>query len=363
MPFTAAELANIANASLDHYMGRGEVYAQAIQNKPLMQAFDKYAGNFAGGKGQVSPAVKSGQGGLTLSGYSHDDVVAYGNPTGIKRLGYTWKEMHIGMGLTHTELKHDGITVVESGADQTMSNKDGREEEALANLFEEKMEDMNEDYAVSWNGLLYGDGSSDAKAIAGIQSIILADPSLGSTGGLSRTANTWWRNRAATAAAAAAGSGVAAIVSSATGGGALLQFLQEEARQLTRFAKGSRRSMKFAGSDFIGAMEKELRANGQYAREGWSGGGSNGTVDGAMPEVVWNNSKIQYDPTLDDLGLSKRMYDIDMRRVKLLYMKGEKMKKANPARPYDRYVMYRGVTTTAVMCAQQLNTSAVYDIA
>ena len=28
-----------------------------------------------------------------------------------------------------------------------------------------------------------------------------------------------------------------------------------------------------------------------------------------------------------------------------------------------RYVMYRGVTTTAVMVAQQLNTSGVYDIA
>lgn len=363
MPFTASELANIANSALDNYMGKGDVYAQAIQNKPMMLAFDKYAGTFSGGKGQVSPAVKSGQGGLTLTGYSHDDVVTYGNPTGVKRLGYTWKEMHIGMGLTHTELKHDGITVVENGASQSTSSKSGREQHALANLFEEKMEDMNEDYAVSWDSLIHGDGSSDSKAIAGLAAFILADPSAGSTGGLSRSSNTWWRNRAATAAANAASSGPNAITSSSTGGGALLQFLQEEQRQLTRYARGSRKSMKFAGSDFIGAMEKEFRANGQYAQNGWSGGSSSGTVDGAMPEVVWNNIRIQYDPTLDDLGLAKRMYDIDMRRVKLLYMAGEKMKKANPARPYDRYVMYRGVTTTAVMCAQQLNTSAVYDIA
>ena len=82
-----------------------------------------------------------------------------------------------------------------------------------------------------------------------------------------------------------------------------------------------------------------------------------------MPSVTWNGITVEYDPTLDDLGLAKRCYNIDMRRIKLLYMAGEKMKKANPARPYDRYVMYRGVTTTAVMVAQQLNTSAVYDIA
>jgi hypothetical protein len=44
-------------------------------------------------------------------------------------------------------------------------------------------------------------------------------------------------------------------------------------------------------------------------------------------------------------------------------MDGQRMQKHNPARPYDRYVMYNGITTTAVMVAKQLNTSAVYDIA
>lgn len=361
MPFTAVELANIANAALDNYMGKGEVYVQAIQNKPLLQAFDQNSGTFSGGKGQVSLAVKAGQGGLTLAGYTHDDVVGYGNPATIKRINFTWREHHIGMGLTHTELKHDGITVIENAASQRTSDKDGREEHALANLLEEKVAEMNEDYAVSWNGLLYGDGTSDAKALAGIRAFILDNPALGSTGGLNRTTNTWWRNRAATTAANAAGTGFAPISSAATNGGVLLQFLQREERQLDRFARGSRKSKMFAGSDFINAVETELRANGQYAQSGWKGG--NGATDGYMPAVSWNGIEIMYDPTLDSLGLSKRMYNIDFRRVKLLYMAGEKMKQANPARPYDRYVMYRGVTTTAVMVAQQLNTSGVYDIA
>ncbi len=68
---------------------------------------------------------------------------------------------------------------------------------------------------------------------------------------------------------------------------------------------------------------------------------------------------------LDDLGLSKRAYVIDMGKtgLRLLYMDGQRMKKHKPARPFDRYVMYTGITMTGVMIAKQLNTSAVYDIA
>lgn len=353
MPFTAAELANITNSALDHYMDRGKVHAQFIQNKPMLKAFDETAGTFPGGKEFVSLAVKAGQGGLTLAGYTHDDLVNYGNPATTKRINFPWREHFIGMGLTHTELKHDGITVIENGGSQRTSEKDGREEQALANILENKIEDMQEDYAVSWDSLIHGDGSSDAKALAGIRAFILDDPDTSTTGGLSRVTNSWWQNRARTAA------GSTVITSSAANGGALLQVLQAEQRQLDRYAS-NRKSRKFAGSDFIGAIELELRANGNYTLNGWRGGAQ---ADGAMPSVSFAGITIEYDPTLDNLGLAKRMYDIDMNAIKLLYMSGEKMKKANPARPHDRFVMYQGMSTTAVMVCKRLNSSGVYDIA
>jgi hypothetical protein len=360
MPFTAAELATITNSALDNFVGKGEVYAQAIQNKPMMKAFDRYAKtDLTGGRGGYSFAIMRGKGELSLAGYTHDDVVSYGNPAQTQRVTFNWREHFIGMGLTHTELKMDGITVTESGADQTTSNKDGREEHALVNILDTKVKIMNEDYAVSWDALIHGDGTSDTKALAGIRSLILDNPALGSTGGVNRTTNSWWRNRAATAAANAASTGANVISSAATGGGVLLQFLQNEQRQLNRFS--ARKSRKFAGSAFIDAIERELRGNGQYAQTGWTGG--DGNVDGAMPAVKFAGVQIEYDPTLDDLGLSKRMYDIDMNAIKLVYMKGEKMKKANPARPHDRFVMYQGMTTTALMVCERLNTSGVYDIA
>ena len=43
MAFSSAELANIANAALDYYIDRGTVYANSLQDKPLLAAMDKSA--------------------------------------------------------------------------------------------------------------------------------------------------------------------------------------------------------------------------------------------------------------------------------------------------------------------------------
>jgi hypothetical protein len=361
MAFTADELANINNATLETYIDRGKVWKQNVANKPMLEAFNSAAGQFTGGKDNVSFAVKAGQGGGSLVGYSGDDQVSYYNPTGIKRARFPWKEHHIGMVITHTELKIDGIDVIESGADQRTSDMNNREEQALANLLDEKNDTLGEDYAFSLDRLVHGDGSSDAKALAGIQSLILDVPNAGTTGTIGRVANTWWRNRAATAAYGAAG-GQGAITSATTDGGALIEFLEKEWLLLSKYRQGSTRMRIFAGSDWRAAYMKELRANGNYTMTGWQG---QNNADGGMDDPKWKGVRIEWDPTLDDLGLSKRAYFIDMGKtgVRLLYMDGQRMKKHNPARPYDRYVMYNGITTTAVMIAKQLNTSAVYDIA
>jgi len=361
MAFTVAELENINNAALEEFLDKGTVFKQNVQNKPLLQKLNQRAGKFSGGNEFVSLGVSSGQGGGTLQGFTHDDTVSYYNPTGIKRAKYPWKEHHIGIGVSITEFKYNGIEIVESGATQSEVTIDGAEEHRLANLTEEKHENLAEDYAKSLNLLLHGDGSTDTKALAGIRSLILDDPSAGSTGSLSR-ANLWWRNRAATTAADAAGSGFAPIVSNTAGGGALIQFLQKEKRQISRYARAPRVPFRIAGSDFIDAYEKELRANGNYSQTGFKG---DGAVDGAMADIKFDGIPFVYDPTLDDLGYSKRMFDLDLSRrgIRLLYLNGKRMQKHNPARPYDRYVTYNGLTMTGVLVARQLNTSAVYDIA
>lgn len=352
MPFTADEINNINNSTLQNYLEKGTVFKQNIANKPMLKAFDDARGSFGGGNTYVSLAVKSGQGGGSLTGYTHDDQVSYYNPATTKRAQYAWKEHHIGMTLTHTELKMDGIDITD---DNSTSSMDGREAQALANLLDEKNDDLGEDYAKSLDELIHGDGTSDAKALAGIRAFILDAPTSGTTGGIGRAANSWWQNRALTTA-----NGTTQITSASANGGALLTALQKEMRLLSKYAQGGVRHKIFAGHDFISALEFELRANGNYTQDGFM---RESAVDGGMAKVKFQGQDIIWDPTLDALSRSKFCYVIDMRRIRLMYMNGQRMKKHNPSRPYDRYVMYNGITTTAVMVAQQLNTSGVYEIA
>lgn len=361
MPFTADQIADINNQVLMTYIDKGKVYKQDIDNKPLLKELESRAGTFTGGNEYVSLSVGSGYGGGALQGYSGDDQLTHYNPTGLKRIKFPWKEHYIGMQVTMSELKTDGIDVVESGADQTTNRMEGREAQALANLLDEKMDKLNADYTLSLETLLHGDGSSDTKALAGIQSLVYASPAVGSTGGLSRPANDWWRNRAATAAFGSAG-GQGAITSASTAGGALITFLDKEVRQLQRRRDGQTVWKCFAGSAFIDAYKAEMRANGYYSQTGWTGK----TIDGSMADPTHGPlGSLIYDPWLDDNSLSKRCYVLDVGKsgIRLMYMQGNKLKKHNPARPYDRMVMYNGMSMTGVMIAKRLNTSGVYDIA
>lgn len=360
MAFTAGELAHIANASLDFYLNKGDTFKQAIQAKPLLKWAEASSKSFPGGKGNISLAVKGdyGAGGTNdkVVGYTHNDTVSFYTPANIKRANYPWREHHLGLTLTHTELKIDGISITDDGGNGSdMSNHSDREVTVLVNLLQDKLEDFGEQYARTMNALLWGDGVADAKALAGMQSIILDSPAVGTTGGLART-NTWWRNRAATAAFGAAG-GRGAITSSPTNGGALITFLQQEYRQLIRF--GGKPSKALAGSDFISAMEIEFRANGNYSMTGFTG-----TQDGSMGQIkLPGGCTIEYDPTLDDLGKNKRLYWWDPRQIYLMKMDGEWDHRFTPARPYNVFVMYKSMTHTGQMVAQQLNGSGVYDIA
>ena len=360
MAFSASEISSISNAALDFYMDKGTIFQQTIQNKPLLAKFEgNTAKTFPGGKGNVSMAVKGvyGAGGVSdsVAGYTHNDAVNFYTPAAIQRVNYPWREHHIGMSLTHTELKIDGISVTDEGGNGSETSEHSqRDMTVLAGILEDKLQDFGLQYAITMNRLLWSDGTADAKALAGLRAIIVDAPTLGTLGGLSRVTNAWWRNRAATAANAAQG-GQAAITSATANGGALLTFLQNETRQLIRF--GAKPNCCYAGSAFIQAMEVEFRANGNYSMTGFSG-----KQDGTVGAVSAGVFKPMYDPTLDDLGLSKRCYIFDDRSIYLAKMEDEWRHMFTPARPPNQFVMYKSMTNTGQLVANQLNGAGVYDI-
>ena len=167
------------------------------------------------------------------------------------------------------------------------SNHSGRDATVLANLLEDKLDDMMEGYSRGMNDLLYGDGSGSAAALAGIRSIILDNPAAtGSTvGGLSTVSNTWWRNRANVA------------ISTTATGQELIETLHTEMRQLKRF--GGKPSLALCGSAFLDRLADELRRNGNYSNTGFAR-----YQDISMGEITYNGMVFQYDPTLDDLTIT-----------------------------------------------------------
>lgn len=361
MSVTQAQLDFIANSALDFYLNKGTAFQQQLQERPLVGAMERGAKTYPGGNGSISVAVQGayGNGGTndSLKGYSYDDTVAFYNPTNLDRLSFTWREHHLGITVTHTELKMDGLSVTnEAGSTSAHS---GRDKTMLINMWEAKLFDFGERYARSLNALLWGDGTSDAKALHGLRHFLVANPLAGTVGGKDRsvTANAYLRNRARTAAYLAAGAtGMGAVTSSAANGGALIEVLQAEKRQLTRY--GGKPTKFFAGSDFIAAYEREIKANGNYSMTGFKG-----NQDGAIGAVLFDGTMIEYDPTLDDLGLQKRGYWFDPRHIFMMKMENEWRKTHNPSRPVDQFVLYRSITSTGQMVATQLNSGLVIDIA
>lgn len=357
MPFTAQELENIANAALEFHMDPGKVYKQTVQNKPLLNAMRSAKKYFPSGKENITVRV-SGDVTTTIMGYTHDDTVTYQNPANIKKATYPWKEIHAGLEVTLTELKEDGISVVDSSTGKNTTEHSGREKTALANLLDEKMWDMREGYDRGMNEMYWRDGTQDSKQAPGIRSFILDDPTSATVvGGIDQSAVTWWRNRSNSNVASGLKSGDGIDVSTASNLN-LATALQREFRQLRRY--GSPRHKFLAGSDFLDALEQELRSKGDFTQDGWA---KSGRIDLSVADVAFKGVGIDYDPTLDDLSLSKYGYVLDMRSIQPMCMEGEDMKKHNPARPEDKYVIYKAVTTTEGIVCRQRNTSGVYWIA
>jgi hypothetical protein len=354
MAFTAGELTNIANAAMDFYV-KGDTFKNFIQDKPLLNALLAKQKTFPGGKDNISIPTQFAVDQTSFQGYSHNDTVGYVNPANIKRAVFPWKELHAGISLTLTELKKDGISVVDSlNSARTVEHSD-RELTALTGLLENKLQDMAEAWAISFDKMLHQDGTQDAKQIAGIASMISGDgttglaPATGTVGGIDRATVALWRNRAAI--------GAAKITASAAGQ-TLTKFLRSEVRQLRRY--GGRPDLVIAGSGFIDALELEIAEKGTYTQQGFS----KSTTDIGIADIAMRGvGKVVYDPTMDDLSMSKKCIFLDTSNVSLYVMEGEDRKTHNPARPATQYVMYRAMTYTGGLTARQLNGCGIYEVA
>jgi hypothetical protein len=344
MAFSAQELNNIANAVLDFHI-RGPVESQVIQDRPLYNDLMSGKRTFPGGKEFITGRVK-GVYSSQLQGYTHDDDVGFVNPANIRQWQAKWYELSAGIAVTHTELKNAGISYIEGGASDRLKPAAEQEVIQLTNLLDDKMEDLKEGSYRSMAEMLWRDGTQDSKAIPGVLSFIFDSPNAGVSFSIDRGSNSWWRNRAVL--------GINAGTPSAQN---IVTTMQREVRQLRRFAAPKLKA--YVGSDFIEAMEREVREKGTYTLDGWA---KSGRIDASVADLAFKGIEFVYEPLLDDIGRAKFCYLLDLKAIRLMAMQDEEWKMHTPERPPSKYVMYRALTYTGALCASRLNSSGVYSI-
>lgn len=360
MPSTFSSLDHIVASALDFHV-KSDAFAQTIQEKPLLAFMNKRKQTFPGGKGDITIPITFHDTLPGIHGYEGDEQVSYDNPGNTKRASFPWKEIHAGIKVTLTELKIDGISVSDSTTGESTSKHSNRDVTVLTNILKAKLDDMSEGWARGMNQMFWKDGSQDAKVVAGLMNFLKPGLAItggstdlnatGTTGGISRATNALWRNR----------SDKFTYQSGQTN---IIDALRKEVRQLKRY--GGKPNAIFCGSGALEKLEKEIHSKGLYTQSGFTGSNTVGMGTTSLLGI----GEFVYDPTLDDLpqadgtgNQTDYCYIIDSDALQLYVMDGEENKTHNPARPEDKYVIYKAMTWTGGLVTKKLNSSGVYKFA
>ena len=346
MAISISALSERTNTALDFYT-RTNTVGQNIFNKPLLKHLEAGKKDFPGGLGYVSGPVRgswaSDQSGF-FGWYSDSDQVTFVHPDNVLQAKAIWREWHAGIVLSFSDLKRNGVMVDTSGKPV---NTPAREIQIVNDWLEDKItNDFGESLSRALNQELWGDGTQSAKAIVGLRGVLDTTVTSGTVLGLDRATYPFWQHR------------YNANVPYNTDTLALLNFLDDEVIQLMKY--GGQPDVALAGSDFLGALRREIRKSGYLQNANWN---KDQATQVKMADVQYGNMLFEYDPFLDQLGYAKRCYILDSRHIKLMPMKGSWGQVNAAVRPYDQFVMFKSVTGTGTLAFDQLNCHGVYQIA
>ncbi len=342
-------LANdIANAALIWYV-KGKTLSQTTQDKPLLQWLRSGQKTFASGNLQISEPVQfvymQDTAGF-IQGFSEDDSINFNQASNILRAVYNWKEVIASLIITWTELLKDGISIMDDSKGGSKKEHSDVAVTRITGILENRMDDFGESWARGTNSMFWQDGSQDAKQVPGILSLLPDVTATGVTGGLNRATYAQWRHR------------VNLTLQPSAQNSSLIQFYNSELVQLKRF--GGKPNKALMGSAHWDALRLELFAKGYFTQTGFQG--QQATELGMGGIHITGLGKFEYDPTLDMLGLSKRCYIMDGRRIRLRPMEMEDNKVLTPERPYQYLVFLHSMKWTGALECTQLNANGVYAI-
>lgn len=350
MPINPTQLALGVNYQLETY-SESDPVDQVNVAHPLMAWLVANKVETAGGNAYFNEKVRIGND-SNYQNYYGDDQVSYNRKDTIRLAKFPWANFHDGFGVNEDELAANGIVMTDE-KDAVVS---GAEKFQIVNLMKENFETLKLGVQDNFSLEVHLDGTSNTKAIPGLDFLVSTTPTVGIVGGIDASTSTYWRNNASMA------------ISTGTAGN-----LTDKMEQMWRACMlyGKRAPNKIlVGQAFLDAYRKEFAAT--IVRQAQIGGGPTSKMDVATVDLYFHGIQLEWDPDFERLDAilgaitypwTKRCYFLNSDSMKLRPLKGHWMVNRKPPRMYDRYVYYFAITSKYRITVRQRNSMAVLSIA
>ena len=348
MPFNPAQLAVSANTAIDYFL-KNDPIDQVNVERPWLKKLMEGKQQAPGANLHVEQIYISND--SNYQNYFGSQQVTYNERDGIRQARYAYYNFHDGFGLDEDRLTANGITLTDSG-ESVVSQAETFQ---LTNLLKTHYQQLKEGVHDGLHEELLRDGAFDPNACPGLDALVSTTPNTGTIGGLNAATQTYWRNNASLNIAATAGT--------------LTNQMEIQWRACTRFG-GSAPNFIMASGAFIDAYRRDAKSEVDRQLQIAARGGT--ALDSSVSGVFFKGIPIVWNPTLDILDAKfgapptrwdRRCYFINTKHIKLRPVTGHWMVNRKPARVYDRYVSYFGMTSKYRLTMNKRNSHAVLSIA
>lgn len=353
MPITAAQLAQGANYQMEAFASDSPI-DQFTKDRPLSQWLISNKTESVFGNGIFNEKVRFTND-SNYQNYTGDDQVTYNRKDTTRKAPYQHYEAHDGFSLNETELANNGINLTD---DKNAVMADA-EKIQIVNLLQENYDTLRDGFQENWDLEVHLDGSTNSKAVPGLDALVSTTPTVGTIGGFDAATTPWWRNFA--------------DMGIATGtAGNLITHMETLWRQTQTYGKLGSPDFIVVGSAMYDAIQADALKvmTRQIGLSQSSTGGV--TLDPSTKALAFKGVPVVWDPTFDALDdaqgvitypWKKRGYFLNSKAIKLRPVKGRWMIKRTPPRVYDRYTYYWGVTADYGLTMRKRNSNAVFSIA
>lgn len=360
MQISNEQLAQVGKLSLDHFLKNKPTDQIKIERPWIKKLRMKKGVSIPGGRQNVVEQILTNYD-SNFQPVRYDSEVTYNKRDVINQAQYAWTGFHDGFTLNEDQLLENGISINDSRTTSLLKS----EALQLTNLMDVQNQVLMEGMLEQLDRQVTLSGSASSDHLNGLDALVSLTPTTGTTGGISRANNTYWRNNAQTG-----------VSTNETNSLYIIDVMEKQWRACTR--NGGAPDFIMCGSAFLDAYRKaagssidrqiNLNVIGQAA-------GLDAGVMGKMPAnntgmqfkgvpIMWNpvfeELDDDYSPTIN---WEKRCYFIQCKYLKLRPIEGQDMVARRPERVYNRYSHFWAMIWRGAITSRRLNGHSVMSLA